>query len=343
VDTAKLRIIIVICCTLITASAVCISGGERQLVIFARVLAQKPSLLLLDEPTSHLDFGNQIRLLRIVQRLSATGLPIILTSHFPDHAFLVSSKVALMQKGEFINIGNPEGVMTDSNLEKLYNIKVKVIDVDSGINRKICVTMEDCTTTTGSKNIINIGGFMDDFELYLKKAGDYHGHICAGIALGTKMSLTAMKALGMDPAVKNKNLIVYTEIDRCMTDAVQIVTGCSLGHRSLKYVDYGKFAATYVNQDTGKAVRAMIKESFNSKGPIEEVTRIIAQIPDGQLVILQEVSIEIPKNDLPGPPKLKAYCSICGERIMDGREVSLNGKAVCRSCAVGGYYKVINK
>jgi iron complex transport system ATP-binding protein len=320
-----------------------ISGGERQLVIFARVLAQKPSLLLLDEPTSHLDFGNQIRLLRIVQRLSATGLPIILTSHFPDHAFLVSSKVALMQKGEFIDIGNPEGVMTDSNLEKLYNIKVKVIDVNSGINRKICVPMEDCTTTTGSKNIINIGGFMDDFELYLKKAGDYHGHICAGIALGTKMSLAAMKALGMDPAVKNKNLIVYTEIDRCMTDAVQVVTGCSLGHRSLKYVDYGKFAATYVNQDTGKAVRATIRESFNSKGPIEEVTRIIAQIPDDELVILQEVSIEIPETDLPGPPKLKAYCSICGERIMDGREVSLNGKAVCRSCAVGGYYKVINK
>ena len=128
-----------------------ISGGERQLVIFARVLAQKPSLLLLDEPTSHLDFGNQIRLLRIVQRLAATGLPIIMTSHFPDHAFLVSSKVALMQKGEFIDMGTPEGVMTDDNLEKVYNIKVKVINVDSGINRKICVPVEDCSSATRVK------------------------------------------------------------------------------------------------------------------------------------------------------------------------------------------------
>ena len=106
---------------------------------------------MLDEPTSHLDFGNQIRLLRIVQRLSATGLPIIMTSHFPDHAFLVSSKVALMQKGQFIDIGTPEEVMTDTNLEKVYNIKVKVINVDSGINRKICVPVEDCGPATESK------------------------------------------------------------------------------------------------------------------------------------------------------------------------------------------------
>jgi iron complex transport system ATP-binding protein len=118
-----------------------ISGGERQLVIFARVLAQKPSLLLLDEPTSHLDFGNQIRLLRIVQRLAATGLPIIMTSHFPDHAFLVSNQVALMQQGRFIDIGTPDAVITDDNLEKVYNIKVKVLNVDSGINRKICVLL----------------------------------------------------------------------------------------------------------------------------------------------------------------------------------------------------------
>ncbi len=120
-----------------------LSGGERQLVIFARVLAQQPALLLLDEPTSHLDFGNQIRLLKIVGNLAATGLPIIMTSHFPDHAFLVSSKVALMKQGEFIDIGTPDGVITDSNLEKVYNIKVKVINVDSGVNRKVCVPVGD--------------------------------------------------------------------------------------------------------------------------------------------------------------------------------------------------------
>jgi formylmethanofuran dehydrogenase subunit E len=75
---------------------------------------------------------------------------------------------------------------------------------------------------------------MNDFNYYVKKAGDYHGHACAGIALGTKITLAAMKYLGLDPVVKNKNLVVYTEIDRCMTDAIQAITGCTLGHRSLK-------------------------------------------------------------------------------------------------------------
>jgi iron complex transport system ATP-binding protein len=129
-----------------------LSGGERQLVIFARVLAQQPSLLLLDEPTSHLDFGNQIRVLRIVEKLAATGLPIIMTSHFPDHAFLVSSKVALMKKGEFIDAGTPDEVITDSNLEKVYNIKVKVLNVDSGINRKVCVPVSDGVPAGGLPN-----------------------------------------------------------------------------------------------------------------------------------------------------------------------------------------------
>ncbi|HTY81528.1 MAG TPA: ABC transporter ATP-binding protein [Dehalococcoidales bacterium] len=130
-----------------------LSGGERQLVIFARVLAQRPSLLLLDEPTSHLDFGNQIRLLKIVGDLAATGLPIIMTSHFPDHAFLVSSKVALMKQGEFIGIGTPDNVITESNLENVYNIKVKVIAVNSGVNRKVCVPVGECEQTTQLKNI----------------------------------------------------------------------------------------------------------------------------------------------------------------------------------------------
>ena len=120
-----------------------ISGGERQLVIFARVLAQQPSLLLLDEPTSHLDFGNQIRLLELVRKLAATGLPIIMTSHFPDHAFLVSDKVALMKKGEFIDFGVPDEVMNEENLEEVYNIKVKVININSDIDRRICIPISN--------------------------------------------------------------------------------------------------------------------------------------------------------------------------------------------------------
>jgi formylmethanofuran dehydrogenase subunit E len=181
---------------------------------------------------------------------------------------------------------------------------------------------------------------MSDFEFYLKKAGDAHGRVCAGIALGTKISLAAMKFLGLNPGVKNKTLIVYAEIDRCMTDAVQAITGCSLGHRSLKYIDYGKFAATFVNLDTGKAVRAMVKEQFSNEGSIEQIVKKISQIPDSELVTLQEVTINIPETDLPGPPKNRAICASCGERIMDGREVSKGNKTLCRACAHGSYYRL---
>jgi formylmethanofuran dehydrogenase subunit E len=184
---------------------------------------------------------------------------------------------------------------------------------------------------------------MSDFEFYLKKAGAAHGHVCVGIALGTKISLAAMKALGLDPKVKNKNLIVYAEIDRCMTDAVQTVTGCSLGHRSLKHVDYGKFAATFVNLDSGKAVRATVKGNFGNEIPIEETLKEISRIPDSELVTLEEVSVRIPDTDLPGPPKDRAICASCGERIMDGREVEKEGRVLCRACAYSKYYAVCGR
>jgi formylmethanofuran dehydrogenase subunit E len=180
---------------------------------------------------------------------------------------------------------------------------------------------------------------MKDFEYYLKKAGDFHGHVCGGIIMGTKMTLAALKALGFDPRKKNKNLIVYVEIDRCMTDAVQAITGCSLGHRSLKHVDYGKFAATFVNLDTKQALRATIKESFNSHGDVEEVAQKVAVMPDEELVVLQNVKVNIPETDMPGSPTQRAYCAKCGERVMDGREVKQGNLVLCRSCAHGKYYK----
>jgi formylmethanofuran dehydrogenase subunit E len=180
---------------------------------------------------------------------------------------------------------------------------------------------------------------MADFDIYLKKAGDFHGHACIGIVLGTRITLAAMKALGLKPGEKNKNLIVFTEIDRCMTDAVQAITGCSLGHRSLKYMDYGKFAATFVNLKTGKAVRGSVKEHYGNDKPLEETLKLLAGIPDDKLVTLQEVTVNIAETDLPGPPKQKTVCAVCGEKIMDGRDVKDNNKTLCRSCAQGAYYR----
>ena len=117
-----------------------LSGGERQLVFLARVLCQKPDILILDEPTSHLDFGNQIKLLEIIDNLANTGLSIIMSSHFPDHAFLSSTKVAIMKDKKFIDFGTPDDVVTEDNLKKAYSIDVKLIELDN--KRKVCVPMK---------------------------------------------------------------------------------------------------------------------------------------------------------------------------------------------------------
>ncbi|AUB55094.1 iron ABC transporter ATP-binding protein [Methanobacterium subterraneum] len=106
-----------------------ISGGEQQLVFIARVLTQEPSILILDEPTSHLDFGNQIRTLNIIKQLASNGLSVIMSSHFPDHAFISANKVALMDGKKFMAIGKPEDVITTDNMKRIYGIDVKVMDI----------------------------------------------------------------------------------------------------------------------------------------------------------------------------------------------------------------------
>jgi formylmethanofuran dehydrogenase subunit E len=184
---------------------------------------------------------------------------------------------------------------------------------------------------------------MTDFDVYLKKAGDFHGHACIGIALGTRLSLAVLRVLGFKPGVRNKSLIVYAEIDRCMTDAVQVVTRCTLGHRSLKHVDYGKFAATFINLDTGRAIRATVNGHFSSRDPIEETMDKLSRIPDSDLITMQEVSVKIPETDFPGSPVRRAVCDNCGERVVDGREVTKENKTLCRACAHGKYYTEVKK
>lgn len=117
-----------------------LSGGERQLVFLARVLAQEPDILILDEPTNHLDFGNQIKLLEILEQLSGLGMSIIMSSHYPDHAFLSASKVAIMKDKTFLDFGKPDKVLTEESLKAIYGMDVKLKELEEG--RKICVPLK---------------------------------------------------------------------------------------------------------------------------------------------------------------------------------------------------------
>jgi len=118
-----------------------LSGGQMQLVLMARVLAQEPEILLLDEPTSHLDVGNQIHTIEMIKKLSKKGLSIIMTSHYPDHAFLSADKVGLMKNKKFLAQGNVDDVVTEQNLVDTYGIDMKIVYLEEGINRKITVPL----------------------------------------------------------------------------------------------------------------------------------------------------------------------------------------------------------
>ena len=116
-----------------------ISGGEWQLVLIARALSQRPGIMLLDEPTSHLDLGNQIKILEVITQLARDGMAIIMATHFPDHAFLCADQVVLLKNRRIMALGTPDEVMTDINMEKVYGVKIKIMQVKAGIDRKVCI------------------------------------------------------------------------------------------------------------------------------------------------------------------------------------------------------------
>ncbi|WP_084218836.1 FmdE family protein [Syntrophorhabdus aromaticivorans] len=185
-----------------------------------------------------------------------------------------------------------------------------------------------------------------DLVTCLENAKAFHGELCAGITLGTRMSILGLKAIGIDdPKGKDrKNIIVFTETDRCVTDAVLATTGCHPGKRTMKIHDYGKMAATFVNLKTGRAVRVVLKNKDGDKETTREEieqnphTGDYAMMPAEDLFEITEVSVDLKPEDMPGKPLHIVTCSSCGERIMDVREVYRDGKILCKPCASGSNY-----
>jgi iron complex transport system ATP-binding protein len=132
-----------------------LSGGERQLVLVARALAQNSGIMIMDEPTSNLDFGNQIRILEIIRQLACRGLSVLMTTHSPDHAFLCSTKVVLINREKKIVEGSPERIITRTNLQKAYGIDVNIIETKTSNNTTICSCLPLINSyLTGSKRSV---------------------------------------------------------------------------------------------------------------------------------------------------------------------------------------------
>ena len=115
-----------------------VSGGEWQLTLIARALVQQPQILLLDEPTSHLDLGNQMKIMQVIRDLTSEGMTLVMASHSPDHAFLVANAVAILNNGQISQIGTPDAVITEANLKIAYGVDVRVVGEGNPVERKVC-------------------------------------------------------------------------------------------------------------------------------------------------------------------------------------------------------------
>lgn len=189
------------------------------------------------------------------------------------------------------------------------------------------------------------------FDELLEECGRLHGHLCAGQLLGVRMALLGCRLIGVDDprGADRKKLIVWVEIDRCMADAVGAVTGVRLGKRSLKFFDYGKVAATFLNTLTGEAVRLVAldesRQLADTRYPeIEDRKarqfRAYREASEEELFKVERVAVEYGEMDAPGSPRARVACAECGEGINDGREVRTpDDKLLCRPCAMSGYYR----
>ena len=190
---------------------------------------------------------------------------------------------------------------------------------------------------------------MKSFDEYLHDAEVAHGHLCAGQVLGVRLAMFGLKKLGIeDPQGKDrKRLVTFVEIDRCATDAVAVVTGCRLGKRALKFRDWGKMAATFVDVSSGKAIRVAAKESSKALArqmhpEIDNKNRqqmaAYRDMSDDDLFATQWVKVDLPPEEFPGFKGERIVCEVCGEGINFRREVRRDGKVLCRSCAGENYY-----
>ncbi|MCU1268619.1 MAG: formylmethanofuran dehydrogenase subunit region [Acidobacteria bacterium] len=192
---------------------------------------------------------------------------------------------------------------------------------------------------------------MESIDELLKQYELTHGKLCPGVLLGLRMAVLGCGLAGIeDPRGADRNkLIVWIEIDRWLADAVEVVTGARLSKRTLKFLDYGKLAATFLNVETGEAVRIVALESSRRladqrhpeiEDKYERQMRAYREAAEEELFSVTDVEVHVREKDLPGHPRSRVICHKCGEGVNDGREISLpDGITLCRPCVYGTYYQ----
>ena len=193
---------------------------------------------------------------------------------------------------------------------------------------------------------------MKSLTEYEDLAAQAHGHLCAGQILGLRMALYGVRLPGLeDPAGRDrKRLIAFVEIDRCVTDAIPVVTGCRLGKRALKFRDFGKVAATFCDLQEHRAVRVAARESAKARArelhpeienKNQQQMRAYRVMDDAELFDIAWVRVDIAPEDLPGYKAAGVVCAQCGEAISFRRETVRDARTLCRACAGESYYTAL--
>ena len=189
-----------------------------------------------------------------------------------------------------------------------------------------------------------------DIQTLLELSSRDHAHLCPRQILGVRIGLAGMKALGFHEPATKKQLLVISETDGCFVDGVIAATGCTVGHRTLRVEDYGKVAATFVDTVTGQAVRIApaldVREKAYAYAP-DEPRHYFAQMrayqimPDDEMFTFTTVALGIPVEEIISRPGVRVNCDMCGEEIMNEREVHRDELTLCRACAGNRYYQPV--
>jgi formylmethanofuran dehydrogenase subunit E len=183
----------------------------------------------------------------------------------------------------------------------------------------------------------------------LEKSSRDHSHLCPRQILGVRMGLCGLKTLGLSANQGSKRLLVITETDGCFADGLTAVTDCTVGHRTLRVEDYGKAAATFVDTQTGLVIRVApaldIRERAYHYAP-NEPRHYFAQMqayqimPDEEMFTVTGVHLTASIGEIVSRPGVRVNCAVCGEEIMNEREIRINGHILCKACTSNAYYEI---
>lgn len=187
-----------------------------------------------------------------------------------------------------------------------------------------------------------------DLQSFLDQSAARHSHLCPRQVLGVRVALAGAAALNLTVPRDDKRLLAIVETDGCFADGVEVASGCSVGHRTLRVEDYGKIAAVFVDVKAGRSVRVAPRLDIRQRAyqyVAEERRHYFAQLhgyqimPDDELLVVEAVTLTVPIEEIVSRPGVRVDCAGCGEEIINEREVLVDGAPLCQHCAYGGYYR----